>query len=44
MRDEAHAQGEDRGHDHVYGWVAGLAGVGRLDRNDRSVVSHGNLA
>lgn len=38
MTSETDAQGKDRGHDPVHGRVAGLAGVGRLDRNDRSMV------
>lgn len=35
---EAYAQGQGRGHDPVHGRAAGLAGFGRLDRNDRSMV------
>ena len=35
---EAYAQGSDRCHDPVHGRVAGFAGVGRMDRNDGSMV------
>ena len=38
MGDEAYAQGQDCGDDPVYGWPACPAGVGRLDRDERSMV------
>lgn len=35
---EAYAQGSDRCHDPVHGRAVGFAGVGRLDRNEWSMV------